>query len=488
MQTTAEKLLNIALTLAVLGAYGALVLRALRGGTSRLGIDGARVRELLGRTEPSILLDSARLVAAAAWLRYIPDPATYGEALASTAALAVPKGLFAIVDVSLVPPVALEVLAWVYRVSLVSMGLGFAARTSAALAGIANVLAWSIAFSFEHTAHFHAVPLILFALAACPVRGPSLLGYLAALREGRTLESVGTYPAWVRFAAIFAVTTAYFQAGIEKLIRSGPLWLNGTTLEGHLLRVGNELGQHVADAPRGLLVLASAGVLIWELLFGLVLFLPRLRVAGALSAAAFHGGLYLTMGLGFRHLVASLFFLVPPHTILRGLARSRIEARGREPSRAPIPAAQGRGASLRIGIVALTILLQWVPTFARGGVYPFLSYDMFNGFYRGGERLVRRAYLLGRAHEGAWQELDPTAVLSLSQAHFTEQIFHRYVSEHPRHARWVPEREGHCRMLLELVRGSSPALVELRLDADTARAGARSPERIELIRCAPRGH
>src|SRR5262245_54996672 len=69
-------------------------------------------------------------------------------------------------------------------------------------------------------------------------------------------------------------------------------------------------------------------------------------------------------------------------------------------------------------------------------------------YYRGGEVLVRSTRLGVRVADREWIELDPVRALSLSSAHFTEQAFYRYVSDHPRHAKNASTRAAYCQTLL----------------------------------------
>ena len=466
-----EKLLNVALGLAALGAYAALAVRFLGG---RAGWR-ARLAELLAWREPAVLLDSARVVVLLAWIGYVPDVAWLKRSLEG--GLASPAGIFRWIDLGGVPVGALDAAAWVYRGGIALAAFGIAARSAACAAGLANVFLWSVAFCFEHTAHFHEIPLVLLALSLSPVRSPSPLAYLRAVRGRSSLAGVGEYPAFLRWAVIFAVGTAYFQAGVEKLIRSGPYWFNGTTLAGHLLRVGTELGLRVAEAPRGWLVFASLLSVAWELSFFLVLFYPRLRLPAAASAMLFHFWLLGTMNLSFVHLVMSLAFLVPPYAIAVRLLRG--------PTALGAPAGGPVARRHRACAAGLAVLLglAWVPTFARSGVYPFLSYDMFNGFYRGGEVLLRRAHLFVEDARG-WRELEVAAALEQSPSSFTEQTYYRYLSTHPRHTALAGTRDQHCRNLLRLVvRRAAPGATALKIEGDVILAGETRSSTTALVAC-----
>ncbi len=87
---------------------------------------GATFREkaesLLRLREPSIFLDSARVVIFSVWLFHIPDPGGLKETLTRSLPLSSPVGLFKLIPLASVPLWSVDVATWAFRAAILSQG------------------------------------------------------------------------------------------------------------------------------------------------------------------------------------------------------------------------------------------------------------------------------------------------------------------------------------------------------------------------------
>ena len=466
--SSADKALNIALVLSVAVVYAVFAFRFLRkkGGLARV----LRLRE------PAVFLDSARLVVALAWLPLTPSVARVGENLVSGVPVDNRTILLSFVDLSQLQVEHVHVAVWAFRGGLVLLALGILPRLSALVAALGYTFAWSVAYGFTHAGHNHVVAIVLLVLSGAPHRGPTVVDYLRAVRNRTPLEDVGTYPAYFRFFVFLAVVTAYFQAGVEKLLRSGPHWMNGLTLQG-FLRKGTELGLQLSEEPVWLLTLLSVGIVLWELLFAFVLFDRRLRAIGAATAYAFHWGMVVFLGPPFVALRRSLWFLFSPYEVYAWL-------RGRHLR--PTESAE----SVRWGPIALLVLLtalQWIPTATRmDKLYPFFNYAMFNGAAGPGDIQPVGSTLLAGPSAGELRPVSPREV-GVPASTLTEQIFMRFVSEHPRNRKFRKEGPEYCRALLDKIRTRNGTTRHLALELVYYRAGDAPKRTTRVFACAVPG-
>lgn len=456
--------MNIALVVAVAAAYLAIARRQVRkaGGLSAL----------LERREPAILLDSARVAIALLWLPLTPDLAEVSRLLEGGVLVDSRTLLGRMFDLSKVPIEYVTFAVYSYRVSMVLLALGWFARVAALFSAAAYTFAWSVTYAFTHAGHNHVVVMVLLVFALHPERSIPVWSYASALRRKLPLESVGTAPAYVRFAAMAPIVTAYFQGGVEKLIRSGLYWVNGITLEGHLRRVGAGPGLELAALDRSVLVALSAAIMAWELAFGLVLLFPRLRLLGALSAYVFHTAMSFFLGPPFVALRSGLLLLFPPYELVRG--RKTDETR--------LGASTGRASRIHGALLVGLILLQWVPTAIRDDrLYPFFNYAMFNGFYREGERLVAGSRIWA-VRDGKRSPF-PSARIHVGASVLTEQLYIRGVSDHPRHRQYRSTVGQYCRSLLMRVREVDPTIEGIVLEVDLLMIGSSDVRADEVARC-----
>lgn len=474
MLSTPEKLVNIALVLLVAGVYGWLTVRRLAAG------DGVRagLRRALELREPSVLLDTSRFVVLLLWAFHLPDIDLLAARLVESTPVDQRTILYRLIDVSSVRPEYLYAGAWLYRASMVLCAIGVLQRTMAVTAAVSYSFLWSTQYAFTHAGHNHIVVMVLLVLSAAPQPAVSPWHYFKAYREGTPAGRAGTYPAYLRYAIWATVVTAYFQSGVEKLIRSGPRWINGFTLQGFLRQMGKAEGLELASSPMVLLVVLSIIALSWELLFPVVLLWPRLRPYGVATALAFHAGVTHLMGPPFVALSIALLLLYSPYEFISLFRRQRIEL-----TRVSTPAFHSRASVI---ILAVIIALQWAPTALRADhYYPFFNYVMFNGFFHEGQVQPAQGYVYGRTGSTDWNELSAKAV-GLSSGDLTEQLAMRYLSTHPRHRRYRALRADYCEQLLRRQRRSSERgpMDELRLVVTYYVAGEEGVHRRVVQSCS----
>lgn len=477
-----EKMAHISMTLIVCLAYVAMAWWKLEKPRNMVQWRSS-IWSFLRIREPSIRLDSAVWGAFVLWLLFtkILPPLSWLETMLDhNLALAKPEGIFWFLPLAWIHPQLLWLIAALFYIGFAARFLGFFPRLGAGIAGLSHTLLWSCYMSFAHTSHSNlCVSLILLTLALAPHPGPTLIEYCRQAIAGKSLIETGSYPLVFRLAVMFPVATAYYQSGVEKLIRSGLYWTNGITLQGHLLRLGNSFGHEIATWSIWILVIASIVALVWELSGFLVLFQKWVRPIYTVCALGFHNGTYMAMNIAFIPLQVSLLFLFSPVEWVEFIAKgttSLCESWGESPVRSSIHSIP---ASFRIAFLPLIVLatLQWVPTAARGGVYPFLTYDMFNGHYKGGEILPRDILLYAEKISG-WQIVNPKTAFGFSKGHFVEDSYYRFASSHPRHKKLRKSATVFCNEYLSKLNTDTIAFVLIYYEA-----GSSALRKREIYRC-----
>ncbi|MCU0449765.1 MAG: hypothetical protein MUC97_07950 [Bernardetiaceae bacterium] len=175
------------------------------------------------------------------------------------------------------PPILYSLLA-VYTVLLLLAGLGWRPRATGWGAAGLFFLLQGYAQSFEKVDH-----------------GLAPWGYamfwLPWLWEGRG----PVVPAWPLWLARGMLAGAYFLAGVEKLLATGPAWV--TQLPAYLTLHPTPLGLWLAQWPWLCGLLATAA-LLFELSFWICLVWPRARWLMLPAGVLFHLGTFTLLGAG----------------------------------------------------------------------------------------------------------------------------------------------------------------------------------------------
>lgn len=99
-----------------------------------------------------------------------------------------------------------------------------------------------------------------------------------------------------------ALIQVYFSAGLEKIRQSGLEWINGKYLQAYLLEnylwTDRAVSLTITRSPV-ICALLSTFVLIFELTFSIVLFLPALTFVYVAFALIFHLGTLITMRINY---------------------------------------------------------------------------------------------------------------------------------------------------------------------------------------------
>lgn len=208
------------------------------------------------------------------------------------------------------------------------------------LAGLLRQYAW-----FYHTG---IVPLyLLFVLALTPCSDALALDARRRRARGQAPPVASPVYAWSRFACWVVVATAYFEAGLSKLLLGGGAWAEPANLKrivvGDSLRIMQfdwEVGLNMVHLPD--FVFAGIGwfTIVAELGFVAVLFARWARVVCPLIVIGMHLGIWLLQNILFFDLILLQAIFVEPAALRRALARLLPAARiGAAPASAPGPAA-----------------------------------------------------------------------------------------------------------------------------------------------------
>jgi hypothetical protein len=161
-----------------------------------------------------------------------------------------------------------------------------------------------------------------------------------------------------------SIAIGYFFAGATKLVRAGPDWANGYTLQGMMLEFDAPWTAFFASR-REILVLLSAATLVFQTTFPLVLLWPRLRWFYLPAAALFHVVSWKTMSTGPY---VTLWFLLASYVDLERIPATvgRLLARGGWPVRVL------RGLVLSaVATVLLLLYFRHVPLWVGASVFAF---------------------------------------------------------------------------------------------------------------------
>ncbi|HEX6105208.1 MAG TPA: HTTM domain-containing protein [Gemmatimonadales bacterium] len=246
-------------------------------------------------------------------------------------------------------PTGVTVIWWGTAAAAVLALVGLFTRTSLFLLALGYWILIGHAYSYADVHHPQALWAIFLMLLPFSPAGERL-SIDALLRRRRGAGAGGSEPAagrselvmWPLKLTHVLLAATYFSTGITKLISGGLAWMNGYTLQNHLLS-----DAIARDIPIGvwlaqqyeLCVLLSVGTILFEVFYFVSLFVPRTAPLFFLGGILFHVGLYVTAGHPFfPHIMLNailLLFLDPawfPNRI-----RRLEEALGRRPAGAEAP-------------------------------------------------------------------------------------------------------------------------------------------------------
>lgn len=232
----------------------------------------------------------------------------------------------------------LEVIWFITIVAGVLALIGFLTNLSLLVFAAGNVFTQAFLFSFSDFHHPEAVMMIaLTVLALSPSGG--VLSVDEWLRERRrsgerpgvvSLTRCSAFARWPILTIQWIFVLMYLSAVLSKLVFVGPNWLNGFTLQAHLIRDGlrwdSPLGIWLAQHHLLVLGLQYMTVL-FQGSFALAVIFPKLRWIYVPLGIAFHVGIYLTLRAPFPQWIALYVVLIPWAQVFRH-ASQYLEARG----------------------------------------------------------------------------------------------------------------------------------------------------------------
>ena len=227
----------------------------------------------------------------------------------------------------------LDTIFWITLAAGVLAVIGLKTRPSLFVFAFGNAFLQAFLFSFGDFHHPQALMILaLFILALGPSGEVLSLDDFFRRQSVESLEGGPGLPAWERFG-IFAswplllvqwlYALIYMSAAINKLVKGGPGWLNGYTLQYYLLQDGLRWGSSLGVAMSQIHLLAlgmSLVTVLFEGTFFLVLFFPRLWLIYIPLGFLLHTGIYLTMRAPFPQWIVIYAVFVPWRSIIRRLA------------------------------------------------------------------------------------------------------------------------------------------------------------------------
>jgi len=119
-------------------------------------------------------------------------------------------------------------------------------------------------------------------------------------------------PQWPIILIKICIVQMYLSAGIQKLRKCGLKWLNGSILQSYFLNHylwGDMTGSSRLAQNLTLCRILSILVLVFELTFWGILFVPTLTYVYAIGGILFHLGTHITMRINY------LKYLMPVYTV-----------------------------------------------------------------------------------------------------------------------------------------------------------------------------
>lgn len=227
-------------------------------------------------------------------------------------------------------PAFMQIVHYVTLVAGVTSLIGF--RTNVSMAVLTLGYALMVAYIYSHGDYHHPeAPLVitLGVLALSPAGHVlSLDRWLKRRRHPAAkdvLREEGALAGWPLRLVQWLFVLMYASAVLSKLVfHSGPDWLNGYTLQFHLihdtLRWGTLLGGWLAQ-HHVLVMLAQYAVVTFQATFVLAVIFPRLRWIYVPLGLGFHIGNWVFLGAFFPEWIVLYVVFIPWQWLLSRLRR-----------------------------------------------------------------------------------------------------------------------------------------------------------------------
>jgi uncharacterized membrane protein YphA (DoxX/SURF4 family) len=218
-------------------------------------------------------------------------------------------------------PQGLTAVYWVTMAAGLLAVIGLLTRPALFVYALGYAFFVSHAYSYADVHHREALyAMFVLALAFAPAGDRLSVDALlrrrraeragpAAARDDRT--DLAMWP--LRFLHVLLAMT-YFSTGITKLLSGGLRWMNGYTLQNAIfsdaINRGIPLGIWLSH-QHTLCILMSIGTILFETLFFVSLFVPRLAPYFFAGGLLFHIGLFVTSGHPFfEHMLLNATLLL----------------------------------------------------------------------------------------------------------------------------------------------------------------------------------
>ena len=206
----------------------------------------------------------------------------------------------------------LNLIVWV-TVSAGLLGL-LGWKTNASLVFFAISSAFLAAFRHAFIRIDHRDGLMMIALVSLALSPSGRRLSLDALRRQDSSASTSPFARWPLLLIRWMFALVYLSSAISKLHTAGLAWMNGYTLQFHVLHTALQnsidFGMWMAQ-QHGLAVVLSWITIVFEGTFFLVLLLPKLAWLYVPVGIALHGGISLAMGINFFQFIALYAVFVP---------------------------------------------------------------------------------------------------------------------------------------------------------------------------------
>jgi hypothetical protein len=209
--------------------------------------------------------------------------------------------------------------------------VGLLTNLSLLIFAAGNVFIQAFLYSFGDFHHPQAAMMIALTLLALSPSG-GVLSVDQWLRQRRgsggrigleTLTGHSTLARWPIQTIQWIFVLMYLSAVLSKLVFVGPNWLNGFTLQGHLIRDGLRWDSPLALwlAQHHLIVLGLQYMtVLFQGTFALAVIFPKLRWIYVPVGLAFHVGILWTLGAPFYQWMALYVVFIPWSRVLQYVA------------------------------------------------------------------------------------------------------------------------------------------------------------------------
>lgn len=222
--------------------------------------------------------------------------------------MVIPKGLGWLESFLVFDPPIISVLVVIFKVTCAASILGLFSRYTMLIAALLSVYLLGIPQLFGKINHYHHVVWFALILAVSPSYHIFSLDSYFKKRKGQTLSYGPSmiYGAPIRFMWIM-VGYLYFSAGFPKWWFNGIDWVFSNSLAYRMYFKWMDLPGIWTPAFRidhhPILLQASAlGVILFEVSFIFLIFLPKLRYVAVFSGIIFHQMTRIFLKINFIHL------------------------------------------------------------------------------------------------------------------------------------------------------------------------------------------